>query len=256
VVSRDPRSRRFAIELSAETAGKAGYDPSSAIDWCTRVEASGGDRERYVGPSRCVSARSSQCTNGCYGLAFEAPTEFETRKSLKADRLRFRPMSPFAPPKAFQGLALTASGLPSLRLSAEELHAASSPAREFQRGNVNAVGGVDISDGVRLLGFLFQGVSAPPCMDAADTNDNGKVECRTPWGLPFSSGASPPARSSRAASIPRTRAGCEISALRARFMTGVKPARQGAPGALAFFSLPGTHGSSPPACGAFCAFSR
>jgi hypothetical protein len=43
----------------------------------------------------------------------------------------------------------------------------------FIRGDTNADGGVDISDGVFTLNFLFQGGPAPACDDAVDANDDG-----------------------------------------------------------------------------------
>ena len=46
----------------------------------------------------------------------------------------------------------------------------------FRRGDSNADGTVNIADGVTTLGFLFAGNQAPPCLDAADTDDSGQVD--------------------------------------------------------------------------------
>ncbi len=46
----------------------------------------------------------------------------------------------------------------------------------FRRGEVNGDGDVDISDGIRLLFFLFGGAREPACLDAADADDSGKLE--------------------------------------------------------------------------------
>ena len=46
----------------------------------------------------------------------------------------------------------------------------------FQRGDANAYGGLDISDPVFLLTFLFIGGQAPPCLDSADVDDNGILQ--------------------------------------------------------------------------------
>ena len=46
----------------------------------------------------------------------------------------------------------------------------------FRRGDANADGAVDISDGVSTLAYLFLGGAAPKCDDAADTDDNGALE--------------------------------------------------------------------------------
>ncbi|MEM7231100.1 MAG: hypothetical protein AAF517_02930, partial [Planctomycetota bacterium] len=45
----------------------------------------------------------------------------------------------------------------------------------FVRGDANLDGRVDLSDSVRILGFLFLGSERPACMKAADTEDSGSV---------------------------------------------------------------------------------
>jgi len=46
----------------------------------------------------------------------------------------------------------------------------------FIRGDGNGDTKVDISDGVFILNFLFQGTADPSCMDAIDANDSGTVD--------------------------------------------------------------------------------
>src|SRR3989442_10190056 len=46
----------------------------------------------------------------------------------------------------------------------------------FIRGDSNASGGVDISDPVHVLDYLFLGGETPSCLDAADSNDDGSVD--------------------------------------------------------------------------------
>ncbi len=46
----------------------------------------------------------------------------------------------------------------------------------FLRGDSNDDGSVDVSDAVAVLGYLFQGGTAPYCADAADANDDGSVD--------------------------------------------------------------------------------
>ena len=41
----------------------------------------------------------------------------------------------------------------------------------FVRGDANADGDVDISDAVTILIYLFSTIITPPCPDACDTND-------------------------------------------------------------------------------------
>ena len=46
----------------------------------------------------------------------------------------------------------------------------------FRRGDASGDGGVDITDGVFVLNFLFLGARAPTCFDAGDADDNGTLE--------------------------------------------------------------------------------
>jgi hypothetical protein len=43
----------------------------------------------------------------------------------------------------------------------------------FVRGDADASGAVNITDAIFLLGYLFQGTTAPTCLDAADVDDLG-----------------------------------------------------------------------------------
>ena len=47
---------------------------------------------------------------------------------------------------------------------------------EFVRGNASGDRDLVISDPIFLLGALFLGEAAPPCDDAADANDDGKLD--------------------------------------------------------------------------------
>ncbi|MBI4583519.1 MAG: hypothetical protein HY717_05815 [Planctomycetes bacterium] len=46
----------------------------------------------------------------------------------------------------------------------------------FSRGDVNNDQAFDLSDPIGLLGFLYLGGPAPYCQDAADADDNGRLE--------------------------------------------------------------------------------
>ena len=50
----------------------------------------------------------------------------------------------------------------------------------FLRGDVNMDGGLDISDPIRILGFVFLGERYPPCMEAVDVNDDDAVDIADP----------------------------------------------------------------------------
>ena len=51
-----------------------------------------------------------------------------------------------------------------------------SEAVEFVRGDTTNDGVIDISDGVRVLAFLFGGGPEPTCADTSDSNDSGEVD--------------------------------------------------------------------------------
>ena len=53
------------------------------------------------------------------------------------------------------------------------------PETGFRRGDADAVGAINLTDGVFLLNFLFLGGGAPPCADAADANDDGTLNITT-----------------------------------------------------------------------------
>lgn len=46
----------------------------------------------------------------------------------------------------------------------------------FHRGDSDDNGALQLTDAVRVLGFLFLGNAAPPCLDAADADDNGGLQ--------------------------------------------------------------------------------
>jgi hypothetical protein len=54
---------------------------------------------------------------------------------------------------------------------------------EFQRGDADASGVVDISDAIFTLGHLFLGTRSPTCLDAADADDSGEVDISDPISL-------------------------------------------------------------------------
>ena len=50
------------------------------------------------------------------------------------------------------------------------------PVVVYRRGDSNANGTLDLTDGVFVLNFLFLGGTMPPCMSAADANGNGVLD--------------------------------------------------------------------------------
>ena len=51
---------------------------------------------------------------------------------------------------------------------------------EFLRCNVNSDEVVDMRDAVYILNYLYLGSEAPPCLDAADINDDGEINITDP----------------------------------------------------------------------------
>ena len=46
----------------------------------------------------------------------------------------------------------------------------------FRRGDANGTGGIDLTDAIFVLNWLFLGGDPPSCRDAADANDSGAIE--------------------------------------------------------------------------------
>ncbi len=66
----------------------------------------------------------------------------------------------------------------------------------FRRGAVRGEEPLDISDAIRLLGYLFLGDAEPPCLDAADADDSGALDITDAvrvLGYLFLGAAAPPA---------------------------------------------------------------
>jgi len=64
----------------------------------------------------------------------------------------------------------------------------------FVRGDSDRDGVLGIGDAIMSLGFLFQGVTAPDCLDALDVSDDGSIDIADPvalLGYLFSSQAAP-----------------------------------------------------------------
>jgi hypothetical protein len=50
------------------------------------------------------------------------------------------------------------------------------PGKLFHRGDADNNGQLQLTDAVRILGFLFLGQAPPTCMDAGDADDNGQLQ--------------------------------------------------------------------------------
>jgi len=78
-------------------------------------------------------------------------------------------------------------------------------AQDFVRGDVDANGTRELTDAVRVFGFLFLGDAALPCDDAADCDDSGALDITDGiflLGYLFASGEPPPPPFERCAEDP------------------------------------------------------
>ena len=67
--------------------------------------------------------------------------------------------------------------------------------KDFKRGDANASGGVDVSDAIFVLNYLFTSGAAPSCLNAADPNDDEQIDISDPLFLLFflfAGGLAPP----------------------------------------------------------------
>jgi myo-inositol-hexaphosphate 3-phosphohydrolase len=66
----------------------------------------------------------------------------------------------------------------------------------FRRADANGDGGIDVSDPIFTLFYLFVGLSPPPCLKSADSNDDGELnitDALRTLGFLFGGDAPPPA---------------------------------------------------------------
>jgi hypothetical protein len=80
--------------------------------------------------------------------------------------------------EALVGLATTGSGgrLGATFRSVSGPSFTESTEARFHRGDTDDNGQLQLTDAVRVLGFLFLGQIAPTCLDAADSDDNGQLQ--------------------------------------------------------------------------------
>lgn len=97
----------------------------------------------------------------------------------------------------FEGSSSRQKGLAMLRLRLVVLLVVlgSSPKAfsiDFQRGDCNQDGQVNIADPIFLLNYMFQQAAEPGCLDSCDVNDDGVVDIADPiFSLSFFKGGGP-----------------------------------------------------------------
>jgi hypothetical protein len=65
-------------------------------------------------------------------------------------------------------------------IGAYEYCDAEPPAPQFMRGEINMDGGRNIADAVSILSYIFAAGPRPRCLDAADANDDGRIDIGDP----------------------------------------------------------------------------
>ena len=106
----------------------------------------------------------------------------------------------FPPVRRLFSLALLAiAALLPLELKAQH---------SFMRGDANVDASVDLSDGVLILQYLFQGGRQLDCLDSGDADDSGSLDLSDAvydFNYLFLGGRPPPAPTPRAAEHPHRR---------------------------------------------------
>jgi len=77
----------------------------------------------------------------------------------------------------------------------------------FRRGDADGSGGLEITDAIFVLGFLFNGGKEPKCFDSADADDSGILDITDPiriLGYLFLGGEAPPAPGAGACGVDQT----------------------------------------------------
>src|SRR5688572_4312526 len=96
-----------------------------------------------------------------------------------------------------RGRALASTGLCAMAALLSMASPAGSQCEPlFIRGDSNADGTVNISDGIATLSAFFLGEDQPSCLDAADANDSGVLDIEDPtatFAYLFGGGPEPPA---------------------------------------------------------------
>jgi hypothetical protein len=95
------------------------------------------------------------------------PFEISLPVGVKGRTVRVELIAPdFVPPNEY-----------FLSLAEVEVYSSTGPReKRFHRGDTDNNGQLQLTDAVRILGFLFLGQTSPTCLDAADTDDNGQLQ--------------------------------------------------------------------------------
>jgi len=180
--------------------------------WADGAEVGGPTSASPTVHALAMPTRVSLCVfrwcrdGGCYSLTygFPAPTEVETGgKTLVASTIELRLREAGGATRGgggalieeFSAIRIFASGLSSFVILDEQTPVISDPKPRFVRGDANGGQGVDITDGIATLNFLFLGGQEPPCLDASDADDSGGLDLSdgvAVFSFLFLDGAPPP----------------------------------------------------------------
>lgn len=161
-----------ALELIPESLLNAAPTASIRVSPEGPVKLSGGAAEVTLDGSASTDgdggsqglAYSWTKVSGPAGDAIESPSAPSTRVVFTADgTYRYR-------------LTVDDGGAENATAEAEVEVVVLSECTRFVRGDPDSTGGIDISDGIFILGYLFLGSAGPKCADSADADDNGALE--------------------------------------------------------------------------------
>jgi DNA-binding beta-propeller fold protein YncE len=137
--------------------------------------------------------------SGPQGIAFDDRGDYVTASFYTGDVAQYRQDGSLVRVFERAGIA-TARSVAFLPLD-------SGPEEAFIRGDFNRDGGLDLSDAVATIGYLFLGAASSGCLDAADSNDDGRLDTSDAVYVLahlFLGGAQPPAPYPEAGGDPTT----------------------------------------------------
>jgi uncharacterized delta-60 repeat protein len=148
------------------------YDPSGSLLWTGRAEAPPGQSGSAY--AVCLDAGGNDHLAGkCWPLTRPVTATFDPSGNLLGTRA-------IEGPGAFNAIAVDAAGnVCAAGSSAGDFVVAKyngAAATPFRRGDANADGNLDLSDGVTVLAHLFLGGARPPCERAADADASGALD--------------------------------------------------------------------------------
>ncbi|MBN1421833.1 MAG: hypothetical protein JXP34_23870 [Planctomycetes bacterium] len=185
-------------KVSGLTTVSAGSDPEFAL-----VDGKNGEIDRIDDDGNRLGACSPPSTSGVVprvGIAYNAPTDtfylatsgggiVEVDRDCMPTGLVLEPGIPGDPtdPERIRGIAILGNKLYACGGTSNAIFEIliSPVGVAFVRGDVTHDSTVNLGDAVALVHYLFQAGASPWCLDAADSNDDGRIDISDPTFLLF-----------------------------------------------------------------------